>query len=984
MVPAIGTTSYLWSILAIIAAVCYKRFKHLFKSLLLFIGLITGRSSLAQEYTYIHYDVKDGLPASTVYDLCQDKDGFIWFATDAGISRFDGTNFKNFTTADGLPETEVVRLFADSKGRVWMSPFKNSICYYYKGRIHNQDNDKFLKRINISNVVMDFAESPDGSLAFSTGKAGYVIRSDTVVYEFPHPVPSLDILLLNTNPSGKGFQFHTDDTLFTFIEGKIVSKEKCLGLSPAFLRNNSQQLMYPPMPTAHSTMPQKDKLVFVNTYFGSWMVDTVTYSRYQDVFLKGKQISHTLIDNEKNIWFSTLGEGVYKLASREFKTWYFKKNATTEVFSLEKIHDKLWVGTRFGKIYTITGSRVDTMNYERFFLTPYRNSSSERVVYLKRTKSGMLIAGFDGFLIKENGKEPIGNPYVISNKSVDEVDDHTLLVATARNLLLIQLSDLRVKDTILTHRSTVACYYNNAYYMGTINGLYKVTTDRQLLYLGNLDPALRNRISHFVKSPDGSLWVGTYGGGAVCIKNDQVIRHITTRNGLSSDICRSMFLRDNNLWVGTDKGLNKIPISQPPYSITTYTTSDGLPNDVINAIYVDGDTVYVGSPAGLTLFNETKVTSYSKCNLQVLNISVSNKPQPIQDSYQLKYRENSLKISFAGISFKSGGEIRYRYRLKGLTDIWDSTRQTVLEYPSLPPGEYRLELIAINKKGVISNPIYISFNVEAAFWQTLPFQILVIAVAILVTWILVAWRFSIIRKQEQEKTTFQQRLNDLEQMALRAQMNPHFIFNCLNSIQNFIINNNLEASNQYLTEFAHLIRQTLDNSEKGTISIANEVKYLKRYLELEMMRFGHSFNYSIEVDNDIDQELTYIPTMILQPYIENSIRHGIRLKQDGIGQIEIKFKKSNGDFICIIQDNGIGRKKAEEYKSQMHVEYQSKGMSLTAERINILNRQLTNPISIEITDLTDNHNQPSGTRITIRFPGAINFKPVRNDTNRYN
>jgi LytS/YehU family sensor histidine kinase len=242
---------------------------------------------------------------------------------------------------------------------------------------------------------------------------------------------------------------------------------------------------------------------------------------------------------------------------------------------------------------------------------------------------------------------------------------------------------------------------------------------------------------------------------------------------------------------------------------------------------------------------------------------------------------------------------------------------------------------------------------------------------------LVAWWFSFQRKKEQEKTSIQQKLNELEQMALRAQMNPHFIFNCLNSIQNFIITNDLESTNLYLSEFAHLIRQTLDNSEKSTISITNEIKYLKGYLEMERMRFGHSFNYTIEVDPALDPDMEHIPTMILQPFIENSIRHGIRYKENGIGSIDIKFQKISEGFVCIIQDNGIGRKKASEYKSKMHVEYQSKGMLLTAERINILNRQLAEPITIEINDLTDAPDQATGTRITLRFPYTITLKPVK-------
>ncbi len=139
--------------LAIIAVQLSMIFKRFIGTLLLVTGLLTVCSSYAQEYTFIHYDVKDGLAGSTVYDLCQDKDGFIWFATEAGISRFDGIHFKNFTTTDGLPETEILKLFADSKGRIWMAPFKNTICYYYNGTIYNQENDPLLKKVTVSSVV---------------------------------------------------------------------------------------------------------------------------------------------------------------------------------------------------------------------------------------------------------------------------------------------------------------------------------------------------------------------------------------------------------------------------------------------------------------------------------------------------------------------------------------------------------------------------------------------------------------------------------------------------------------------------------------------------------------------------------------------------------------------------------------------------------------------------------------------------------------
>jgi ligand-binding sensor domain-containing protein/two-component sensor histidine kinase len=968
--------------LAIIAADLSMINTRFIGFLLLLAGLLTTGVASAQEYNYIHYDVKDGLAGSTVYDLCQDKYGFIWFATETGISRFDGTHFKNFTTAEGLPETEVIKLFADSKGRIWMAPFKNTICYYYNGKIHTQENDPVLKKINISGVIRAFKESADHTIGFVSDKDAIVIRNDTTIDVFSSHVRAQGFLLLN-NTSGNGFNLVADDSCFTIDQGKITNAVRRLILREP-VNKNLEKARASLKITTSDFSPQTNDLLFTNTYYGSWMTDTTTFDRFEELFLKDKQISHGLVDNENNIWFTTLGEGVYKLASREFKTYYFKGSQTAEIFSLAKLNNKIYAGSSFGKVYISRGSGIDTLNYEKDFSNLSHFNTISKVVFLKKAKHGALIAGTDGLLIKQSPKGRLVNRDINSIKSVDEEEDGTLLVGTARRTVLVNPENLTIIDTVWPYRTTAVCYYNNAYYIGTVNGLYIVSKDKHARYLGDIFPALRLRISYFAKSPDGSLWVATFGGGVICMKNENVINHITTRQGISSNLCRTLFLSNNFLWVGTDKGLNKINISQTPFPVTTYSSTDGLPTDIINAIYVDSTKIYVGSPAGLSFFDETKVSDYSKCNLRILDISVANKSQPVQDSYLLKYRENSLKISYAGISFKSGGYIWYRYRLKGLTDTWDSTAQTVLEYPSLPPGNYEFELIAINKKGIVSNPVKISFIVEAAFWQTLPFQVFIIAVVIALTWLLVAWRFSILRKQEQEKNAFQQRLNDLEQMALRAQMNPHFIFNCLNSIQNFIINNDLESSNWYLTEFAHLIRQTLDNSEKGSISITNEIKYLKRYLELEMMRFGHSFSYNIEVDPDLDCDLVSIPTMILQPYIENSIRHGIRYKENGDGRIDIKFKKPDDDFICIIEDNGIGRKKAAEYKSQMHVEYQSKGMSLTAERINILNRQQANPITIEIIDLSDALNQPSGTKIIIRFPGTSKFKPVKHDTNRNN
>jgi len=201
-------------------------------------------------------------------------------------------------------------------------------------------------------------------------------------------------------------------------------------------------------------------------------------------------------------------------------------------------------------------------------------------------------------------------------------------------------------------------------------------------------------------------------------------------------------------------------------------------------------------------------------------------------------------------------------------------------------------------------------------------------------------------------------------------MNPHFIFNCLNSIQNFIINDDLITTNRYMNSFARLLRQTLDHSAKRVISLAEEISYITTYLELEKMRFGEKFIYSITVDEKVPLDFTFIPNMILQPFIENSIRHGILHKQDEQGIIEIRFQQSEDSLTCSISDNGIGRKHSLANKTDHHIEYHSKGMQLTFKRLELLSNN-KEKITTVITDLHEENAVYPGTLVTINFPLTI-------------
>jgi hypothetical protein len=512
-------------------------------------------------------------------------------------------------------------------------------------------------------------------------------------------------------------------------------------------------------------------------------------------------------------------------------------------------------------------------------------------------------------------------------------------------------------------------YRRDTILIGTLNGLYALPPDRSVVFMGKIIPFFQKRISALAESSDGILWVASYDAGVVGYKDGRVIASLTRQQGLTSDICRTMLVHNNDLWIGTDKGLNRVRLDQPGYPVAQYTSQDGLGSDIVNVIYADSSTLYVGTPAGLSFFDETKVDLSEGCRLYLLSVINSGKERIGDTSgLMLPYTDKSIRLEFAGISYRSVGGISYRYRLVGLDTSWRTTKEAFLEYPTLPSGNYELQLQAFNKFGVSSGLISLRFGVVTPFWQATWFYGLILAAFLSLTWLFVSLRIAQIRNREKEKEQLSQRMMEMEHTALQAQMNPHFIFNCLNSIQQYIFDQDIFAANKYISGFAKLIRATLQNSSKPFISLPDEISYLSGYLSLEKLRFKEKMDYSIEVDQEINDETYIIPPMLIQPYVENSMRHGLRHKVEGKGFITIKFRKAGDRVFVAVEDNGIGRKKAGSFKTREHIEYQSKGMSLTADRIRMMNAKYNDSILIDVIDLEDDTGKPTGTRVVMEFP----------------
>jgi LytS/YehU family sensor histidine kinase len=330
------------------------------------------------------------------------------------------------------------------------------------------------------------------------------------------------------------------------------------------------------------------------------------------------------------------------------------------------------------------------------------------------------------------------------------------------------------------------------------------------------------------------------------------------------------------------------------------------------------------------------------------------------------------------------GDITYRYRMIGLDSVWRTTRQTLLEYPILPPGKYEFQLTAANKFGIGSGILRQRFTIVTPFWLTTWFDMLVVAIFAFGTWGLASWRIRTIRRRQQEREQVNRKMMNIERMALQAQMNPHFIFNCLTSVQQYIVDQDILSANKYITGLARLIRLTLHNSSLAFIRLTDEIDYLAAYMALEKLRFKEKMEYSIEVDPQILQSSCYVPPMLIQPYLENSIRHGLRHRKGGMGYLWLRIRQDQTEgrrgLTVVVEDNGIGRERSARYKTVEHIEYQSKGMTMTEERIRMINAAYGGDIRVEVIDLEDAAGQPAGTRVVMQFRTFDNLHPSQKQT----
>ncbi|MCW3077104.1 MAG: hypothetical protein JWO32_1713, partial [Bacteroidetes bacterium] len=506
-----------------------------------------------------------------------------------------------------------------------------------------------------------------------------------------------------------------------------------------------------------------------------------------------------------------------------------------------------------------------------------------------------------------------------------------------------------------------------------MNGLWNYKDD-SLSYLGENNKLLSGRIIDILEDYNGHLWMATRGKGVI-IKSGEVFHNIKQTDGLASNMCRDMFIdKENTVWVGSNNGLSNIKYlkERKRFEVNMYSKKQGLLSNEVNYIIARDNDLLLAHNNGITIIKPHLLKNNSvPPPVYITQVMINNKIYK-SDSLQLNYSRNYFKVNYIGLSYKNQGTVEYKYKMEGLDTSWVYTGYTSAQFQTLNPGDYKFIVYAKNNDGYWSSkPATLYLTIFPAWWQTWAFRLLAFIILVAVIYILIKKRLDKIKKRDSEKEELQSKISTAELKALRAQMNPHFIFNAINSVQYFITRNDPESSQKYLAKFARLIRYVVENSKPALIPLKTELEALNLYLELESLRFENRFNYSVTVSNNVDINFAHIPSMLMQPYVENAIWHGL-MHKNGKGNLIIAIELKEEILKCTISDDGVGRKKSAETKSA-HPSHKSMGMSITKERLDIINQMNNTKLSVVIEDLTDEQGNATGTSVKISIPMQIDF-----------
>jgi len=972
----------------------------------------------AQFGHYISFGNREGMPSDNIYQLLEDTDGFIWIGTNRGLVRYDGRNFRTFTTKDGLPANDIWQMEITSDGKVWYICRSKRWGYIWKDKVYS-----FPVAAGMVPSSFTFYFDEDNLRFEGTKLSGpsaigiYALKNNIWQYEDSLELPwsirgaGRDLIGVML-PAGRVL-YNTPDSVFvTDLGKKWLFTLRNRGSGPQLTSFNEigigrlwkgYLMMY--MDKEYATLYDFRAGTFISRkLFDSSKTQIFQaypeYQRYGEHYYQASKYNQfVIVDSNLNfIEKHNLPEiypAAHILKDRGGNYWMAGPQGGLSVFPHYSFGVRRYFSGQKVIITYQSGKELIVVAGSALYMRPNGDTAFTRIkhhidlitdvggyapqnLYYMGGRSGTMF-GSDLEKLKERryvmenvsgGKRLTQYPNL---KAMIRLPDSSYAAVSGARLLFFD-KELWPKYHFVhgpqrhwIYGARKLLYWNGRLYIGG-DGMHWLYNDSVQVVPG-LPESMQKGITYLVPFSKRYMLVGTDGSGVYLYDGAQRAFPVSGSEGF---VINKIVLHKRSMWIATDNGVHRIePVPGGSRLAESFYVEDGLLSNNVNSIDFTGDTLWVAQDQGLVALNVHRGNFHT----QVHPSLYTRDAYRLNDStYALTYGDlENIELDFGVLALPVQRYMTYSFKI-GDDAEWFSSATTTLSLGKLSPGERYIYFRATDQHGN-SGQFRLLLQVRPLWYQTLWAKAgLVLLLVLLVISITLVFRLRAERRQK-AALSLKGRMSELELQALRSQMNPHFVFNSLNAIQFFVIKNKVELSEAYLAKFSKLVRMFFEYSRYDSLRLDQEIDLLERYLEIEKLRFEDKLSYRVEVDERLDTEEMEIPSMILQPIVENAVNHGIFHKK-GNGRVEVVFSYIDENSVRVrVKDDGVGINVMKEMYRNETRNYRSRSSEVLKERLKILSENKLSRwrVIYSIRDLSEESPGLTGTQVDIEFI----YKPER-------
>ncbi|MFT5724250.1 MAG: ligand-binding sensor domain-containing protein [Bacteroidia bacterium] len=959
--------------------------------------LSSASFAFAQSIQYTNYNTEDGLPSPETYFAHEDAKGYLWFGTDRGLSRYDGYKFTNFTTANSdLTNNTIFKCYEAPNTDLWFTCYDGSISIFdietekFRPFKFNDSLKKWFKYW--PNEIKFFPESIQifGSrelyhyVVLDTSQS-YVQRNnfndlELKMYEIKLPQKPINKLYVKQSKErGRDEVLAFANCIYCNEIDIILGKwqlENVAVISGKIYIHFDQYLLSIDHDVVKIEFEFKDVInyiyldksnrLYVLTRNGCYVK---TQGNYQG-FLNNFSASGSIKTISGDLWVTSLSKGIVRLPTHTNFQMSHENIQNSIITQIYGSSNGLLLGTNRETIFHYNRKETFKLVVDKFTKQP----GDLRMSNFNASQSDIISTG--GFRFIPNGID-----FNIEKIKTKTYTSQTITLDNGEMMSLPYLPGYIIHDDkdkwdfVQTNgEQLIKVDKDNkgVIWMSSLNGIWRL--DQKDLYkpIRILDfQSLNDRVNDITHFDWGINAFSTSANGIVLVKNNAAYV-ISDSNGLISNMTNCFVKsQDTILWVGTNKGISKVVIKEDissSYVDFSLNIDDGLLSNYVYSICYWDNALWVGTDKGLLKIpKENLEPSRFTPRLNISKMSMANSQDKLLVN-ELNHKQNDIRIHYVGICFKKPEKDFYRYRLirNGIQiEDYSFTDNTNVDFLKLIPGNYTFEIACKNKNYVWSETQTHTFSIIPHFSQTDWFRTSLYLLGIL---LLITISFYQVREartkynRENKLQTLEYKYQESELAALRNQMNPHFVFNALNSIQSYVLDKNIETASSYIQQFSTLMRESLEYSKCELILLTREIEFLKNYLRIEQLRFPKRFNYSVNIESSDEENEVMIPPLIIQPIVENCVKHAFESMDSG-GIVSVDFRIINKTINCIVTDNGIGIKNA---RKQTNIAHESIGIRVVENRLALI-PGIEYPL-INFVDLSEENRNEHGTKAEINIP----------------